>query len=83
MKMIKLSQAKYKERLEKITPKLNEIHHGEVIKHGNKMIMKLELKVGAFIGTNYQEYYVDEYIIALKRYIGRKLYLQTKELYCK
>lgn len=49
MKMIKLSQAKYKERLVKIAPGLNEIHHGEVIKHGNKMIMKLELKVGAFI----------------------------------
>ena len=81
--MINLSQAKYKERKVKITPELNEIHHGEVIKHGNKMIMKLELKMGAFLGTNYQEYYVDEYIIALKRYIERKLYQRTKKMYRK
>ncbi|AXC38928.1 UNVERIFIED_ORG: hypothetical protein [Escherichia phage CMSTMSU] len=73
MQMINLSKSEYKERQAKILPKLNEIHFGEVNKHENKMIMKRETKLCAFLGTNYQEYYVEEYIITLKKYIGSKL----------
>lgn len=73
MRMINLSKSEYKERQAKILPKLNEIHHRKVNKRENKMIMKRETKLCAFLGTNYQEYYVEEYIIALKKYIERKL----------
>lgn len=36
-------------------------------------VLENEILLGAFLGTNYQEHYVNEYIIALQKYIKSKL----------
>lgn len=84
MKMIKLSLEEYHERMAKISPLRNQIYFDEEIKHSTKMIMMHELKMGAFLGTDYQEKMVKDVISELLMEIKGKLYFyqMTRPLRC-
>ncbi|EOR9074104.1 hypothetical protein FOI42_RS03220 [Escherichia coli] len=84
MQMINLSQDEYNERLAKISPKRNAIYHSQEIQHSKKMIMFRELKMGVFLGTNYQETEVNRVITELLMEIRGKLYFHqmTQPLRC-
>ena len=84
MKMINLSKDEYTERMTKITHKLNTIYHNPEIQHSKKMIMMRELKMGVFLGTNYQEPEVNRLIAELLLEIKGKLYFHqmTQPLRC-
>ena len=84
MQMINLSQDEYNERLAKISPKRNAIYYSQEIQHSKKMIMYRELKMGVFLGTNYQETEVNRVITELLMEIRGKLYFyqMTQPLRC-
>ncbi|EON7636925.1 hypothetical protein ABV23_RS00340 [Escherichia coli] len=84
MQMINLSQDEYNERLAKISPKRNAIYYSQEIQHSKKMIMHRELKMGVFLGTNYQETEVNRVIAELLMEIRGKLYFyqMTQPLRC-
>lgn len=84
MQMINLSKDEYTERMTKITHKRNTIYHNQKIQHSKKMIMMRELKMGVFLGTNYQEPEVNRLIDELLLEIKSKLYFyqMTRPLRC-
>ncbi|HGX4521710.1 hypothetical protein GNZ01_07385 [Escherichia coli] len=84
MKMINLSKDEYTERMAKITLKRNTIYHNPEIQHSKKMIMMRELKMGALLGTNYQEQEVERVLNELLMEIRGKLYFyqMTRPLRC-
>ncbi|EMR6008046.1 hypothetical protein WJW27_004844 [Escherichia coli] len=84
MKMINLSKDEYTERMTKIMHKRNTIYHNQKIQHSKKMIMMRELKMGVFLGTNYQEPEVNRLIAELLMEIKGKLYFyqMTRPLRC-
>ncbi|MDS1552321.1 hypothetical protein QPL51_04620 [Escherichia coli] len=84
MKMINLSKDEYTERMTKNTLKRNTIYHNPEIQHSKKMIMIRELKMGVFLGTNYQEMEVNRLIAELLMEIKGKLYFyqMTRPLRC-
>lgn len=84
MKMINLSKDERTERLAKISTKRTEIYYSEKIKHGKKMIMIRELRMGAMLGTNYQEQEVQLVLNELLMEIRGKLYFHqmTQPLRC-
>lgn len=74
MQMINLNSDEYQKRMEKISPKRNAIYYSQEIQHSKKMIMYRELKMGMFLGTNYQEPEVNRLINELLMEIRGKLY---------
>lgn len=84
IKMINLNSDEYHERMAKISTKRNEIYHNPEIQHRKKMIMYRELKMGALLGTNYQEPEVQRVLNELLMEIKGKLYFyqMTQPLRC-
>ncbi|MCU6294271.1 hypothetical protein [Escherichia coli] len=84
MKMINLSKDEYTERMAKISTKRNTLYHNPEIQHSKKMIMMRELKMGVFLGTNYQDTEVNRLISELLMEIRGKLYFHqiTQPLRC-
>lgn len=84
IKMINLNPDEYHERMAKISPKRNEIYHNTEIQHSKKMIMYRELKMGALLGTNYQEPEVQRVLNELLMEIKGKLYFyqMTRPIRC-
>ena len=82
--MINLSKDEYTERMTKISPKRNAIYYSQEIPHSKKMIMYRELKMGMFLGTNYQEPEVNRLINELLMEIRGNLYFHqmTQPLRC-
>lgn len=82
--MINLSPDEYYERMAKILPFRNQIYFNKEIKHSTKMIMMREIKMGVFLGTNYQEDMVKDVIAELLMEIKGKLYFHkmTQPLRC-
>lgn len=72
--MINLNSDEYHERMAKISTKRNEIYFNKEIQHSKKMIMMRELKMGVFLGTNYQDTEVNRLIAELLLEIKGKLY---------
>lgn len=70
--MIILTNAEYLNRINdtqrEVITKTRDVNHTYL-----KRMISYEVVMTAFIGTNHQERYVEEYITSIKRYIKSKL----------
>ncbi|GCJ80701.1 hypothetical protein BvCmsB5655_03583 [Escherichia coli] len=70
--MIFLTPEEYKIRFVSVQNKILIIYNSNADLNLSRVLEK-DLLMGAFLDTDFQEYYVGEYLIALKNYIKSKL----------
>lgn len=71
--MIILTPEQYRKRFNSVQIEILLIYNSNADLNLSRAMEK-DLLMGAFLGTDYQEYYVGEYILALEKYIWSKLY---------
>lgn len=70
--MIFLTPEEYKKRFSSVQIEILLIYNSNANLDLSRVLEK-DLLMGAFLDTDFQEYYVGEYLIALKNYIKSKL----------
>lgn len=70
--MIFLTPEEYKKRFNSVQIEILLIYNSNADLDLSRVLEK-DLLMGAFLDTDFQEYYVGEYLIALKNYIKSKL----------
>lgn len=70
--MIFLTPEEYKKRFNSVQIEILLIYNSNANLDLSRVLEK-ELLMGAFLDTDFQEYYVGEYLIALQNYIKSKL----------